>query len=934
MRPRMPQSPPASATQPFRVPGAGLVDTGTSCHFRFDGMDYHGHPGDTLASALLANGVRLVGRSFKYHRPRGILTAGSEEPNALVELRGGARREPNTRATVVELFDGLEARSQNRWPSLRHDLGAINGWFAPLLGAGFYYKTFMWSAAFWERIYEPLIRRAAGLGRAAGEPDPDSYEKAWLFCDLLVVGAGETGLRAALAAGRRGERVVLVDEDFRFGGRCLAERRILDGLAGVAWVESVLRELAALPEVRLLPRTTVFGAYDGGAGTDAAGMPPGGVFGALERVADHLPEPLPGQPRQRLWRIVARRHLLATGAIERPLVFGDNDRPGVMLAGAVRTYLNRYGVRPGERAVVYADNDDGELTAADLAAAGIEVATVIDARQDRQVVRSLGGRALAGVEIREHGRTRRIACDLLAMSGGWMPNLALATHRGQSVRQTSSGQSFDVPATRRKCFVDFQHDVTVEDLLLAHQEGYRSMEHVKRYTTLGMATDQGKTSSLNGRAIVAAAVGEALEGVAITRLRPPCTPVALGAFAGHHRGRDFRPTRLTPSHGWAEAQGAVFVEAGAWLRAQYFPQPGETDWLQTVSREVRTVRTAVGVCDVSTLGKLELQGPDAVSFLERVYANRFRSLAVGRCRYGLMLREDGMVMDDGTVARFGSERFLVTTTTANAVAVNQHWHYCHQVLWPELDVQFVSTTEHWAQFAVAGPRARELLSRLVARPEELADERLPYLGCTEIMLDDGLPARLYRVSFSGELAYEIAVRADAGDSLMRRLMAAGTTLGVVAYGTEALGVMRIEKGHVAGNELTGMTTAWDLGLQRLVADREDFVGAAMARRPALLDPARPRLVGLRPVDPSRRLFAGAHCLPTGTSLTAEHDQGYLTSVAWSPSLGHWIALALVSHGPERHGERLRAVDLLRGQETLVEICDPVFLDPGGERLRG
>ena len=342
----------------------------------------------------------------------------------------------------------------------------------------------------------------------------------------------------------------------------------------------------------------------------------------------------------------------------------------------------------------------------------------------------------------------------------------------------------------------------------------------------------------------------------------------------------------------------------------------------------------MGVCDVSTLGKLELQGPDAVSFLERVYANRFRSLAVGRCRYGLMLREDGMVMDDGTVARFGPARFLVTTTTANAVAVNQHWHYCHQVLWPELDVQFVSTTEHWAQFAVAGPRARELLSRLVAKPEELADERLPYLGCTEIMLDDGLPARLYRVSFSGELAYEIAVRADAGDSLMRRLMAAGTTLGVVAYGTEALGVMRIEKGHVAGNELTGMTTAWDLGLQRLVADREDFVGAAMARRPALLDPARPRLVGLRPVDPSRRLFAGAHCLPTGTSLTAEHDQGYLTSVAWSPSLGHWIALALVSHGPERHGERLRAVDLLRGQETLVEICDPVFLDPGGERLRG
>ena len=909
-----------------RLPSGGLIDRERVLNFTFDGAEYTGHPGDTLASALLANGVRLMGRSFKYHRPRGVLTAGSEEPNALVELRDGARREPNTRATVVELFAGLAARSQNRWPSLRHDFGALNGWFAPLLGAGFYYKTFMWPAAFWERLYEPLIRRAAGLGRAAAAPDPDHYEKAWAFCDVLIVGGGVTGLRAALAAARRGERVLLADEDFVWGGRCLAERTLVDGLPGVEWVSAALHELASFPEVRLMPRTTVFGAYDGG------------VFGALERVGDHLAAPLPGQPRQRLWRIVAQRQVLAAGAVERPLVFGDNDRPGVMLAGAVRTYLNRYAVRPGERAVVFADNDDGETTAADLAAAGIEVAALIDARRSGQVVRALGSCELRGVEIREGGRSRRLDCDLLAISGGWMPQQALATHRGQTMpavdRQASADHSFSVPVTRRKCFVDFQHDVTVDDLLLARQEGFASMEHVKRYTTLGMGTDQGKTSNLNGRAIVAAASGESLADVAVIRARPPLTPVALGAFAGHHRGRDFRPFRLTPSHAWAERRGAVFVEAGAWLRAQYFPQAGETDWLQTVTREVQAVRAGVGVCDVSTLGKLELQGPDAVAFLERVYANRFRSLAIGRCRYGLMLREDGVVMDDGTVARFGEERFLVTTTTANAVAVNQHWHYCHQVLWPELDVQFVSTTEHWAQFSVAGPRARELLSRLVAMPAALADDRLPYLGCTELLLADGLPARLYRVSFSGELAYEIAVRADAGESLLQHLMALGADLGVVPYGTEALGVMRIEKGHVAGNELNGTTTAWDLGLQRLVADREDFVGAAMARRPALLDAARPRLVGLRPVDRTRRLVAGAHCLPAGAAANASQDQGYVTSVAYSPVLGHWIGLALLSHGPERHGERIRAVDLLRGQDTLVEVCDPVFLDPAGERLRG
>ena len=908
--------------QPFRRNTGGLIDRTTVLPFVFDGRSYQGYAGDTLASALLANGVRLLGRSFKYHRPRGLLAAGCEEPNALVELRTGARREPNTRATVIELFGGLEARSQNRWPSLQWDFGAVNGWLAPLFGAGFYYKTFMWPAAFWERVYEPLIRRAAGLGRAATAADPDTYEKAWAFCDLLVVGGGETGLRAALAAGRRGERVIVADEDFRFGGRCLAERASVDGLPGAQWVDQLLQELATLPDVCLLPRTTVFGAYDSG------------VHGALERVSDHLPVPLPGQPRQRLWRIVAKHTLLACGSIERPLVFGNNDRPGVMLAGAVRTYLNRYGALPGERAVVFADNDSGATTAADLCAAGIEVAAIVDARSGAGVTRAIGGTQLREVEIREGGRTRRVACDLLAMSGGWMPNQALATHTGGKATPDTGKRYFAVPDTRSKCFVDFQHDVTVDDLLLARQEGFTAVEHLKRYTTLGMATDQGKTSNLNALAIVADAAGKALAEVGSTRLRPPYTPVALGAFAGHHRGRDFRPTRLTPSHAWAKARGAVFVEAGAWLRAQYFPQPGETDWLATVTREVQSVRSGVGICDVSTLGKIDLQGPDAVAFLERVYANRFQSLAVGRCRYALMLREDGMVMDDGTVARLGPERFLVTTTTANAVLAYQHLQYCHQVLWPELDVQFVSVSERWAQFSVAGPNARRLLQRVMAEPDALENIAFPYLACGRFALRNGIQAQVYRVSFSGELAYEIAVPADGGEAFIHELVAAGEDLGVLPYGTEALGVLRIEKGHVAGNELNGQTTAFDLGLHRLVAPRNDTVGTVLARRPALLEPTRPQLVGLRPVDRQQRLYAGSHFLPCGAANTAEHAAGYLTSVAYSPSLGHWIGLGLLARGPERHGETLRALDLLRGHEVLVEVCDPVFLDPAGERLRG
>jgi sarcosine oxidase subunit alpha len=934
----------------MRLATGGLIDRAKPLAFTFDGVTYQGFAGDTLAAALLANGVRLCGRSFKYHRPRGVLAAGSEEPNALVELREGARREPNTRATVAELYDGLVARSQNRFPSLRYDVLSVNSLLAPLFAAGFYYKTFMWPASFWEKIYEPLIRRAAGLGRNAGLPDPDRYEQANAFCDVLVIGGGEAGVAAALAAGRAGERVILCDEDFCAGGRALGEGRAVD-----------LAEFAGLPDVRMFTRTTVFGVYDGG------------TYGAVERVADHLPDS--DLPRQRLWRIVARRAVLATGAIERPMVFGNNDLPGVMLAGAVRTFINRFAVAPGRRAVVFTNSDDAAPTIAALTAAGIAVAGVVDSRRKNGEVirelagdagipmfsgavirRALGRNAVAGAEILDRdGGTVKIECDLIAMSGGWNPAIHLTAHLdgkpvwddgiaafvpgtlppGMTVVGAAAGERINrnieplwrVEKSRGKAFIDFQNDVTVTDVKLARQEGFAAVEHLKRYTTLGMATDQGKTANVNGLALLAELTGRGVAQTGTTRFRPPYTPVAIGALAGAHRGREFRPTRYTPTHEFARARGATFVEAGLWLRAQYFARPGE-DWLAATSREVNAVRNDVGFCDVTTLGKIDIQGPDAAAFLDRVYANGWRTLPVGRARYGLMLREDGFVMDDGTTARLGERHYLMTTTTANAAKVMQHLEFCHQWLWPELDLSMVSVTEEWAQIAIAGPRARDVLREIVDAPFDISNDSFGYLAAAELSIAGGTPARLFRLSFSGELAYELAVPARFGNALAARLLAAGAT----PYGTEALGVMRIEKGHPAGNELNGQTTAHDLGLGRLLSNSKDFVGRAMAARTALTDPARPTLVGLKPVDPADRLRAGAHLLPQGSAPVAANDQGYVTSAAYSPTLGHWIALGLLAHGPARHGETIRVYDPIRNGDCLAQVVSPVFYDPAGTRL--
>lgn len=985
-----------------RLNNGGLVDPTARRAFIFDGKAYEGFAGDTLASALLANGVRLVGRSFKYHRPRGVLTAGSEEPNALVELRAGARREPNTRATSAELFEGLEARSQNRWPSLAFDLGALNSLMSPIFVAGFYYKTFMWPASFWEKLYEPAIRRAAGLGRASLAPDPDAYEKAHAFCDLLVIGGGPAGLSAALAAGRAGARVILAEEDFVLGGRLNGDRHEIDGVSGRDWAAAAEAELAALPEVRIMRRTSVFGAYDGG------------VYGAIERLWDHVAAPPAHQPRQRYWKIVARRVALAAGAIERPIVFGGNDRPGVMMASAVRTYANRFGVAAGRAIALFTTTDDGWRTAVDLAAAGVSLAAIVDARQEvdrsllaagekiaarvflgARVVDTRGRLALSGLTVRDSaGRISRLTVDALAMSGGWNPNLALSTHLGSRPRWADAIAAFipetpppgmsvvgaaagaftlaealrqgaaagsraawetgfspaaaplprtdDEPcamaplwhvASRGKAFVDFQNDVTADDVALSAREGFRAVEHLKRYTTLGMATDQGKSSNVNGLAIMAALTQQAIPEIGTTAYRPPYAPVAIGALAGAHRGADFRPTRRTPGHDWAQERGADFAESGPWLRARWFAKPGETEWLASVSREVLAVRGNVGVCDSSTLGKIDIQGVDAGVFLDRVYSNLFSSLPIGKARYGLMLREDGCVMDDGVTARFGENRFLMSTTTANAAKVMEHLEHAREILWPDLDVQLASVTDQWAQYAIAGPRSRAVLQRLLGEALDVTDAAFPYLACAEFVWR-GVDARLFRISFSGELAFELAVPARYGDSAIRAIMEAGASCDMAPYGLEALNVMRTEKGHVAGAELDGTTTAADLGLGRLMSTRKDFIGRVLAGRHGMADPKRPSLIGVAPVDAGARLRAGAQLLRIGDAATLDNIQGRLTSTAFSPSLGHWIALGLLAHGAERIGERLRAYDPLRDGDTEVEVRSPVFYDPKGERLHG
>ena len=853
----------------------GRIDRTRILRFRFDGRGYTGYQGDTLASALLASGVTLLGRSFKYHRPRGILSAGIEEPNALVQLRSGRRTEPNVKATQVELFDGLEAWSQNRWPTLSVDLGAVNDLLSPLFPAGFYYKTFMWPKGFWH-AYESLIRRMAGLGKAPTQADPDLYDRTYAHADVVVVGGGPAGLVAAAAAARTGARVILADEQREFGGSLLGNGEAIDGAPGDAWVARTVADLEQAAEVRLLRRTTVAGYYDHN------------FLIMVERVADHLAEPDPALPRQRLWKVRAKQVVLATGAIERPLVFADNDRPGVMLAGAVQTYLRRYAVLPGRHAVVFTNNDSAYPVALDLAANGIVVAAVVDIREEvgrtwvdrlgEAGIESLAGYAIAAVRGRRRvkgvdvmrldetgsqftGEPRLIACDLIATSGGWNPTVHLFSQSGgrlefdnwagcfvpgearQAVRMAGAASGkFALadclaagaeaglvaataagfkrrgrapkppsaepareaeparhlwlipgkPARRQaKRFVDLQNDVTAADLALATREGYRSIEHVKRYTTAGMGTDQGKTGNVNALAIVAASLGKEVPSVGTTTFRPPYAPMSFGALVGRDRDAFMDPVRKTPMHAWHEANGAVFEPVGQWLRPFYYPRGGETK-SEAVDREVKAARTGLGLLDATTLGKIDIQGPDAAEFLNRIYTNGWTSLPVGRCRYGLMLHEDGMVFDDGVTARLGEGRFHMTTTSGNAGPV-LHWlDDWLQTEWPELKVYCTSVTEHWAVIAVSGPQSRRLMSEL-GGDINYPNEAFPFMSVRQGVVA-GMPARVFRVSFTGELSYEINVSAGYGLAMWQTVLRAGEKYGITPFGTEAMHVLRAEVG--------------------------------------------------------------------------------------------------------------------------------------------
>ena len=995
--------------QDYRLDKVGNINRGKIISFIFNGKKYFGYEGDTLASALLANGIHLVGRSFKYHRPRGFIGAGVDEPNAKVQLYKGAKTEPNALATEIELVEGLTAKSQNCWPSVSFDFGAINNLLNKFFPAGFYYKTFMWPKNFWYKIYEPIIRKAAGLGVAPLKPDPDRYEHKYEHCDVLVAGSGPSGLASALAAAKNGAKVILAEDKPRFGGSLLTDEVTIGNKKGKDWAEEAVLQLKSKPNVIVKNRSQVFGYYDHN------------MMIMLERTKDHIENPSEFIPRQRLWHIRAKEVIISTGSIERPLVFGNNDRPGIMLASAAKEYLKVYGVLVGKKPIIFTNNDSAYELAIEFKKNRIDP-LVIDIRDNSDsavvkeaknlninikfsygVINTKGYLRVNSVTIGKLNKDKsgydflkNISCDCLCVSGNWTPTVHLASQSGNKLKfdekinafkpnlprqnetsvgsangcftlkqsleegfkqgyeasnkitnknlksnpPTSNERNYDshdkfwcmpLPKNKKyKRFVDFQNDVAVSDIELAVREGFRSIEHVKRYTTLGMATDQGKTSNLNGLQLVSDIEKKIVPEVGHTTFRPPYTPVTIGAIVGREVGKNYRPTRKSPMHQWHEKNNAIFVDAGLWLRPRYYKQGNET-LLGASKREAMNVRNNIGVCDVTSLGKIDIKGSDSAEFLNRVYTNAWMKLPIGKSRYGVMLREDGIVFDDGTTTRISENHFHMTTTTAQAVNILAHLEYYLQVVWPELDVNVLSTTEQWAGAAIAGPNSRSLLGKLFPNTN-VSNEAIPFMGFKEEDLF-GVPARIFRISFSGELAYEINVESCYGIFMWEKIMELGKEMNIEPYGTEALSTLRIEMGHVAGSEIDGRTIASDLSLDGMLSKKKDFIGKRSLNRQAFLEPNREKIVGVVPLDKKTMIPEGSHLVEDKNAPLPNPKLGHISASCWSVEYNNPFSLAILKDGKEKIGKKIYALSPLKNKIIPVEIVSSHYVDPKGERVR-
>ena len=996
-------------TQLFRLANEGLLNRNKEIEFNFNGKKYTGYEGDTLASALLANGVHLVGRSFKYHRPRGFFGAGVDEPNAKLQVTINGYSEPNVNATEIELVEGLSATSQNCWPSVEFDVGAINNVLNRFFPAGFYYKTFMWPKSFWYKVYEPFIRKAAGLGVASTEKDNERYEHKYEYCDLLVAGSGPAGLASAYAAAKNGARVILAEDKPRFGGSLLTDNVTIDNLSGRAWAEKIISELKEMPNVIVKNRSQVFGYYDHN------------MMVMFERIGDHLKTKSKYTPRQRLWYIRAKEVLLSTGSIERPIVFGNNDTPGVFLSAAAKEYIKVYGVLIGKKPLIFTNNDSAYETAIEFKKHGVDP-IILDTREDQNsdlineakslnitikfsyaVIAANGYKkvksALVGKLNKDKSNfenTETIDCDCICVSGFWTPTVHLASQSGNKLKFNEKIDAFvpdqskqneqsigaangtfnlketlengfkigsetskkitnqeiniQTPNTNEpkqnshdkfwcsplpkgknfKRFVDFQNDVAVSDIEIALREGYRSIEHVKRYTTLGMATDQGKTSNLNGLQLVSKIENKVVPNVGHTTFRPPYTPVSIGAIVGREVGKHSKPTRKSPMHSWHEKNNAVFVDAGVWLRPRYYKQ-GNENLFEGSKREAKNVRTNVGVCDVTTLGKIDIKGPDAAELLNRVYTNAWLKLPIGKARYGVMLREDGIVMDDGTTTRISENHYHMTTTTAQAANVLSHLEYYLQLVWPELNVNVVSTTEQWAGAAIAGPKSRDLLQKLFPNLD-VSNEGLPFMGYIEGDLF-GVKARIFRISFSGELAYEVNVESDNGNFMWEKIIEVGQEFKIQPYGTEALSTLRIEMGHVAGSELDGRTIPYDNSLEGLLSKKKDFIGKRSLTRKAFVAEDRQKVVGVVPLDKKTSIPEGSHLVKDSNAPLPNPKLGYISASCWSVEHDNPFSLAILKDGKNMIGEKLFVMSPLKNKVIPVEIVSSHYVDPKGERVR-